>query len=277
MSSSKNLKEINADGIAIPNWMKTRKTFDVASDHISSPPSHDDSFFFIRYPGVKNKATGSKNTQTITEVFEDTTEIHTMSRKTPDFSQVAQQHHSVDVTKMPQPCKQFLNSNTKEPKGIDDGFIGAGAGICGKTLVKMAEKMIERHPIDHQGLNLSTFQANEDIEPSQVPHINERRGSRSLPVTPLGSPKLQRRLLNPNPYFTITAPAETTQRGFLATLFNLGGSNLTSTNSLNNVSIDQSQEALEAMAKNVTKDGEVELKAQPNTMRELNFWAPTSM
>jgi hypothetical protein len=273
MSSSKNMKEIDSEGISIPNWMKNKRIDpQKRSDDLStfSPPSHDDSFFFIRYPLSGAETSKSNNTRSITEVFADTTDINTLSQQSVITS--TKQWKLID-------SKDYVN---KEPKGIDDGFIGAGGGICGKSLVKVAEKLVaSKLQSGMQGLNLSHFQG-EDIEPSEVPHINERRGSRSLPVSPLHSPKLQRRF-HQNPYFTVTAQqSDTAQRyGFLSTLFNIGGSASTSTHSLNNdVTIEEGTR--EAMDQHKIAAREAELKeavviAQPSNLRELNFWAPTSM
>lgn len=128
------------------------------------------------------------------------------------------------------------------------------------------------------------------------PNLMQRRNSRSLPTSPLHSPKAMRKFQpQPNPYFTITgsdAPPPK-QSWFLTSLFGARRELTTSTMSVSS-QIDEADEAIEPQqqqqptttpASNVNgtelraspkRDKPTEVKPQPTLLREMNFWAPTS-
>lgn len=94
-----------------------------------------------------------------------------------------------------------------KPAGTDDGFKGEGAA-CGSSIVRVAHKIINSRsthsgrgmsvePIHEEGLYQMTKggeQASEVTGPAKDPlapsqaYLNMRRGSKSLPATPLSSP-----------------------------------------------------------------------------------------
>lgn len=128
-----------------------------------------------------------------------------------------------------------------------------------------------------------------------------RRGSKSLPASPLGSPKTMRR--SHNPYFTgtfavvnqnngsanannINGPvANSTQssttdnynRGwFLSTLLGMQRETMSSTTSVASSHISEEGEDL-AQSKTTNNGAPKVIKAKPSELREMNFWQPTSM
>ncbi|PSN43825.1 hypothetical protein C0J52_10078, partial [Blattella germanica] len=152
-------------------------------DETFSPPSYDDSFFYIRYPKIE------KSTKSVQEPsFQRTSELLEKSEQIAkqDFSQ-----HTVQ-------CRQFIpevhmgsagpsepfvkTTRSSKPTGTDDGFISDSAA-CGKSVVQVAHQMIAgnlvrgfsttgaEHPATGEGFNK-----------------NKRRGSKSLPSSPLSTP-----------------------------------------------------------------------------------------
>lgn len=119
-----------------------------------------------------------------------------------------------------------------------------------------------------------------------------RRGSKSLPASPLGSPKTMRR--SHNPYFTGTfaivnqnngTTAATSQtsdnyRGwFLSSLLGMQRETMSSTTSVASSHISEEGEDL-AQSKSTTSTttgAPKVIKAKPSELREMNFWQPTSM
>lgn len=114
-----------------------------------------------------------------------------------------------------------------------------------------------------------------------------RRGSKSLPASPLGSPRTIRR--NPNPYFTGTftmaavnpsvSGASTTEncsRGwFLSSLLGVQRE-ATSSTSVAHIS-EENEEQFEIPQPKPASAPQKVIKAKPSELREMNFWSPTSM
>lgn len=119
-----------------------------------------------------------------------------------------------------------------------------------------------------------------------------RRGSKSLPASPLCSPKTMRR--NQNPYFTGTfavaaanqaqAAAASTQasttenhsRGwFLSSLLGIQREATSTTSVASHIS-EEGDEAL-VQQKSTSIGAPKVIKAKPSELREMNFWTPTSM
>lgn len=151
----------------------------------------------------------------------------------------------------------------------------------------------------------------EDSFHQNDPNLMHRRNSRSLPASPLQSPKTMRKFQpQPNPYFTITgndAPPPK-QSWFLTSLFGVRRELTTSTMSVSSqideveeiehvtsslaTSTTQTTTTTSSMAttpsmahsnpsmvnvnNNNKKDNGAETKPQPTMLREMNFWAPTS-
>lgn len=113
-----------------------------------------------------------------------------------------------------------------------------------------------------------------------------RRGSKSLPASPLGSPKTMRR--SQNPYFTGTFAIvnQTAQnnggetRGWLlSSLLGMQRETMSSTTSVASSHISEEGEDAHSMqAKGAAAAAASKfVKAKPSELREMNFWTPTSM
>lgn len=90
-----------------------------------------------------------------------------------------------------------------KPAGTDDGFKGEGAA-CGSSIVRVAQQIISSRsnsrgvslePVNETGLiqmandpQGSTAVDKNSLAPSSGYNNNARRGSKSLPATPLSSP-----------------------------------------------------------------------------------------
>lgn len=123
--------------------------------------------------------------------------------------------------------KSTLLPGQKKSLGTDDGFKGAGAA-CGSSVIRVAHQMVNLNRPFGRGFTIANFDEadseidlpetgnnqlgrGKSIEPKLAgvvtgveeaavkPEFNMmRRGSKSLPASPMGSPKAVRK----NPYFT---------------------------------------------------------------------------
>ncbi|XP_014272162.1 uncharacterized protein [Halyomorpha halys] len=244
-------------GISLPKWMKTRisdRAFDFEGNAFS-PPTGDDGFFLIRYKKViPEEPTQPK----IISAPKYTPVNNTVEKKAP-----------VDITKHTTPCQDFIPNAKKTPReiglrnsprddilkstGIDDGFKGEGAA-CGYSVVAVAHQMIAERNGTKDELSVPRSQ-------------RARRNSKSLPASPLSSPKLLRK----NPYFTNILFGSTDKMSGPATPPQAG-------------SIDGSSDDLSHTHRRNLNDHETSLvqharslRAKPSELREMNFWSPTSM
>lgn len=142
--------------------------------------------------------------------------------------------------------------------------------------------------------------SSDPITNSDSPHYDQmsassrfmvRRGSKSLPASPLGSPKTMRR--SHNPYFTGTfamvnqqqqqqqptsSNASDGYRGwFLSSLLGMQRENMSSTTSVASSHISEEGEDLHTQSKSSSAGAPKVIKAKPSELREMNFWTPTSM
>lgn len=279
-------------------------------DSTFSPPSHDDSFFYIRYPKR------NQSQQSTSQGFRPIDEVLSENNITTSTSQVkAEQHVSdaregreVDFSKHPLPCQPYIQTTTsrandvKPPKitlagsskvksqGTDDGFHGEPA-LCGKSIVHVANQIMTT-----QFSKMLTTEQNE----GQL-----KKGSKSLPATPLtspiatpdSSPKARRRTPS-NRYFTgsFVPDREKYQGGWIL------ASILKQSREIAAAKIDEEDESPLDVApsakllsrkksissQNLTYLGSGEkstdksevypnvLQAKPSELREMNFWSPTS-
>lgn len=230
-----------------------------------SPPSHDDSFLYIPYPRKsRDEGRPQKNENLI-------------SAEIPDPSK-----HTA-------PCRAFIvgdNTTTVPTKqfksnGIDDGFKGKAAA-CGTSIVQVAHQMIsEKRQKDEPEKQKVDFPAGFNA--------NVRRGSKSLPASPIASPssspKAHRKLFsgNQNKYFT--AAFENGEKNGSWILAGLLGKRDPLSRSVSTVAeetgstTDLSSFAAandEDLIGNKKPTKQV-FKAKPSELREMNFWSPTSM
>lgn len=101
---------------------------------------------------------------------------------------------------------------TNKPKGTDDDFKTAA---CAGSLVKVAQKFVGGTGQQFsKRFTVAQIHDNDDHATPMEPHednllndpkLMQRRHSRSLPASPLASPRTMRKFQpQPNPYFTIT-------------------------------------------------------------------------
>ncbi|XP_049952154.1 uncharacterized protein LOC126463931 [Schistocerca serialis cubense] len=304
MGSTDSERSISS-GISIPQWMKSKIGDRYDIEETFSPPTHDDTFFYIRYPKSKPVAQPENDSyRPISEVLEE------KPLKQRDFS------------KHTQPCKEFIpeangkentsslvggatqmQSRVNKSQGTDDGYVGEAAA-CGKSVVQVAQQMIAGNRLTLRG-----------AEQAMPPKERHRRNSKSLPTSPLGSPsvspKLQRKKQGEpqNRYFTGVFGVPTQypgswilsgvlgQRDIAALQTNIqetasqksslddgkqsdvrrnkSSSSLVRTSTEGSRDEDQSSSDGESSPGLVKK--EMFFRAKPSELREMNFLSPTSM
>ncbi|XP_043276179.1 uncharacterized protein [Venturia canescens] len=250
MGSSRGEDHSLSSGISLPQWMKGRGDARYEFDHTSfSPPSHDDNFFCIRYAIKPSKEKSNDNTATasgqdgyrsISQVLNENTNsnvtvVHannppsSSTNTSSDLTNI-KDFKNIDFSKHPLPCQPFvpaaggkeanpaafrLSNKTKIAKsqGTDDGFHSEPA-LCGKSIVHVANRMMSKKLAKFDTVNEAAegLQNNATME-EQLRNEKQlmRRGSKSLPVTPIASPTStpdtspkSRRRGNTNRYFTGT-------------------------------------------------------------------------
>ncbi|CAK1555343.1 unnamed protein product [Leptosia nina] len=295
------------DGFTLPVWMKTKpaKEFEPFS---SSPPAPEDSFFYIRYPKPDILFGTTKLENELPKVIQE---------KQKDVTAAFNSIKERDWSKHTKPCQEVLHgiapnaniasANVKpKPAGTDDGFKGEGAA-CGTSVLKVANQMIStRTP---RGFTVASPSDDGQSNAPEVGRYNlmARRGSKSLPTTPMhsppSSPNSRRKAYN-NRYFT--SPFEPVEdghgRSWLTTAllgFKKDLTTSTSTlaeeeiveNRLQTISLAESVENLGPAPK--AKEPKILIseapnpapkspksqafRAKPSELREMNFWSPTSM
>lgn len=265
-------------GMPIPKWMKNKMSdkFDFGQTAFS-PTELDDSFMFHYRPQAQ-AGTDSKNSAT------------------PSLQAniaVAQANNAkVDLSRHPTPCQKYLqNINDAPPQitaqkkvkssGTDDGFKGEAAK-CGSSIIRVATQMVS-------GKMVHGFTIREDSKCEQTQAVTEqydlmkRRGSKSLPVTPIASPstspKSNRRSVNK--YFTgAFTDTEKAKGGWILSNL-LARRDLSQSVGFINEETKEELERSESTASvdelSLSKNKTKVFKAKPSELREMNFWTPTSM
>ena len=302
-------------GISLPQWMKGKvdNRFDF-DDSTFSPPSHDDSFFYIRYSKTQNQLSVEQEYRPIKEVLSEQNIASSTSQSSeqqllPD----TKKNQQIDFSKHPLPCQPFvpasaasrgnetkqgskilsLGNSKAKSQGVDDGFHSEPA-LCGKSIVLVANQIMS-----------NKFQKTLAADQAAVlPKI----GSKSLPATPLtspigtpdSSPKSRRRMPS-NRYFTgaFLPDREKYQGGWIL------GSILGQSREIVAPKIDEEDEGnvdvsvppsrslnrkKSISTQNLTYVGLDDksagkssvvysniFQAKPSELREMNFWSPTSM
>lgn len=315
MGTSRQQDRSLGSGISLPQWMKGRMDNRFDFDEAAfSPPSYDDSFFYVRYPRSQNTQPQEGLKHIVTEVLNENIAASSSNQITneksiSDLKEVKQ----IDFSKHPLPCQPFIpvvNNNTADeikvhkpstsgyikPKsqGTDDGFHGEPA-LCGKSIVHVASQMMS-------GKFTKVFTSDSR---SQQMENSTKIVSKSLPATPLTSPSgtpdsspKARRKIHANRYFTgAFVPDKEKYQGNWILSSILGQSREVIT-----AKIDEEDELFPDMepnkplnrkksisSQNLTYIGKEEksadkspvygnvLEAKPSELREMNFWSPTSM
>lgn len=236
-------------GVTLPKWMKNRMNDRMDLDQSTfSPTELDDTFmYYYRHP--------SKSTQPITEehVVKATGDAPTKV----DFS--------------------FLQKSKPRPKGTDDGFKSEASQV-GSSILKVADQIVAGkalpdntpEPADECEQLLAKF------DPYR------RRGSRSLPASPLGSPKSKRRI---NKYFTSPYAEGDKSKGWILSSLLAKREISQSMGFIGEEKKDESDHTMSAASVDDLSSGATSIKqkatqvfnARPSELREMNFWSPTSM
>lgn len=184
-------------GLSLPQWMKGRidNRFDF-DDSTFSPPSHDDNFFYIRYPKAQNELPVSQEFRPIDKVFGEQNIGSSASNAKAEQQLVSESkrgNQEIDFSKHPLPCQPFIPNSVAnkgneikqiskslstgkaiaKSQGVDDGFHSEPA-LCGKSIVLVANQIMSNK------FN-KTFAA-------EQAESQPKKGSKSLPATPLASP-----------------------------------------------------------------------------------------
>lgn len=224
-----------------------------------SPPDHDDTFLYIRYPKPNPNPNPS-----VTVVHENNAHKYgpiTELLERNNLKAAAFENHT-------KPCQQFISGGkfqTTAPKiiksnGVDDGFKGEGAA-CGTSVVRVAHQMVVS-----RGFAVNNSASADEPPAGWNPKV--RRGSKSLPSSPLQ----QRKQLLPNRYFTgafVDGSSSGILAGFLGRRDDVSRSVATLTE-------DRSDDDTSALDRKKSTSSHL-YRPKPSELREMNFWSPTSM
>jgi hypothetical protein len=245
MSSASTDRSISS-GISLPQWMKTRigDRYDLDQAAFSTP-SEDDSLFLIRYPLRGDSKPHEK--------FE--TDCPTPIEFAPSTLSAGDANMKRSSTA---PGNQLNQTAIPEiPKENTD---------YGKSMASVAHNVIT-------GKIFGSY-----LYPDSTPDADatryhrQRRNSKSLPASPLASPKLSRK----NPYFTdpFARPYETYD-GKQSWVLSI----LSQRKSIEDLTANAESSASETNSPNIIRRSPKihEPQPKPSELREMNFWSPVSM
>lgn len=238
--------------MSFPKWMKSRMNdrFDLDQSTFS-PTELDDSFmYYYRHP-AKNDAKTMTDTKVIKASSDPAVKV--------DFSNISS------------------STNTKSrPKGTDDGFKSEASQV-GSSILRVANQIVSGKPYPanapEPAEECEQFLAKFD------PY--RRRGSRSLPASPLGSPKSGRRM---NKFFTSPYVEADKSKGWILSSLMAQRDISQSMCSIGEEKKEELERAASAMSVDDVGSSSISnlqktqvFKAKPSELREMNFWSPTSM
>ncbi|KAK9884788.1 hypothetical protein WA026_009013 [Henosepilachna vigintioctopunctata] len=238
-----------------------------------SPTEIDDSYLlYYRYPRDQSKETNG--------IPANTTNV-----KTPD---------QLDASKYTLPCQKYLRDGNEcataqrvvypiqakiKSSGVDDGFKGEAAK-CGSSIIGLANMFVSGKVVRGFQIEESPEEQKADgsVDVTPPPQLTARRGSKSLPASPSGSPrhspKCGRRM---NKYFTGPFVESEKHQGSWI-LSNLLGAREKISQSCDMIAEEESEDPMSSSEKkkNDRKKRSL-LVPKPSELREMNFWSPTSM
>ncbi|KAJ9589852.1 hypothetical protein L9F63_017007 [Diploptera punctata] len=165
-----------SSGIPLPQWMKSKIGDRYDLDETFSPPSYDDSFFYIRYPKSDRSTRPVQKSELVGQTgVQDFSQLTTQCRQfVPD--------KSMPTTEAPSSLVKATRN--LKPAGTDDNFTGEAVAACSKSVVQVAHQMIASNLLT-RGFSTS---GTESPATGEGFNRNMRRGSKSLPSSPLSSP-----------------------------------------------------------------------------------------
>lgn len=315
MGSSRPTDRTIGEATFLPQWMKGKldTRFDY-TDSTFSPPA-DDNFFYIRYPKQENTSSSSTTNYTdsfksINKLFgnkveESTAENHKNSQF-PDISKHLTTSRGLPTNEETGP--KIVVANSLKPKQhTDDEFRSDKSNNEGsRSIVQVANLIMSSKfgKVSSSDSSASTEAQHPAATESTIPQ-QQRKGSKSLPVTPIASPSSSpesRRRAYGNRFFAF-AP-ESSERGrngwILSSILGQSRELITpkiaeedeqqmepvpqralnrkksiSSQNLTYFGTDEKPEVDKQMAQ--TSGHLSILQSKPSEFREMNFWSPTSM
>ncbi|XP_045460166.1 uncharacterized protein LOC123670684 isoform X2 [Harmonia axyridis] len=202
----------------------------------------------------------------------------------------------VDPSKYTLPCQKYLKNGNEcataqrvvypiqaktKSSGVDDGFKGEAAK-CGSSIISLANMMVSGRVVRGFEVEPDLKKEQDDVDmPPQGFDPMLRRGSKSLPASPLGSPrespKARRKY---NKYFTgAFVDADTKHQGSWL-LSNLLARRENVSQSCDLIAEEESEDTKSLHPEEVITPiikKKPTLVPKPSELREMNFWSPTSM
>lgn len=265
-----------SSAMPIPNWMKSKRNnrFDLDQSAFS-PTEMDDAFLYM---GTKTNTTSTQN--------------HGLA----GISQSIAPEVGTDISKHPLPCQKFLQNpqvaeaqqvvitaSTSKLKscGVDDGFKGEAAK-CGSSIIRVAHQMVASRGLLRTAPSFpEESMGSEDMTP--LGFNPARRGSKSLPASPMMSPSTSPKARRRHKYFTspFVDPQTGREGGVLTNL--LGKREISqSLNVIAEKDVDESMK--HGLSVTSVSEAPVPIREsakaytpKPSELREMNFWSPTSM
>ncbi|KAL1506151.1 hypothetical protein ABEB36_005567 [Hypothenemus hampei] len=160
------------------------------------------------------------------------------------------------------------------PKGTDDGFKSEASQV-GSSILRVANQIVSGKPIPQN--TPEPVEECEQLLAKFDPY--RRRGSKSLPASPLGSPKSKKRM---NKYFTSPYVETDKSKGWILSSLLAKREISQSMGFIGEEKREELERATSAISVDDVsvmgnkKKNDV-FKAKPSELREMNFWSPTSM
>lgn len=165
--------------------------------------------------------------------------------------------------------------------GVDDGFKGEAAK-CGSSIISLANMMVSGKVI--RGFQVEPEEKTQQLDSDKPPQGFDpmmRRGSKSLPASPLGSPRESPKARKKyNKYFTGAFVDSDTKHQGSWILSNLLAKRETISQSCDLIAEEESDDTKSLHPEELIKPIQKKKKAlvpKPSELREMNFWSPTSM
>lgn len=228
-----------SSAISLPQWMKTKISDRYDWDQAAfSPPSEGDGFFFIPYPvSSESKPEAKLNIESARNM-----EPNYLTEITPE----TRMKRSATI-----PEHQF-KLNAEESSS--------------RSMVSVAQHMLT-------GRVFGNYLSATNQPPQDPTYHRQRRNSKSLPASPLSSPKIHRK----NPYFTdpFARPNETFEPGKSGWIMSI----LSQRKSIEDLTANAESSASENNSPRIPRHQNfaTEPKPKPSELREMNFWSPVSM
>jgi len=240
-------------GMSFPKWVKSRMNDRLDLDQNTfSPNELDDSFmYYYRFP-TKNESKTMTDTNVVKASQEPAVKV--------DFSSIQAD------------SSQYLSK--PRPKGTDDGFKSETSQV-GSSILRVANQIVSGKKLPEN--TPEPAEECEELLAKFDPY--RRRGSRSLPASPLSSPKSKRRM---NKFFTSPYVESDQKKGWILSSLLAKREISQSMNFIGEEKNEEIERASSTMSVDDVTSGQSKQKTQvfrakPSELREMNFWSPTSM